>query len=378
MTPPSHIAGERMDRRPVPVECRSGSHARGRDVSVVARSTPVLSPNALTLKCLVNQLQLAYARNAMGTRFFKPASTEAPKPWEGRQPARRCRWISPRRCASSDYRQLAGALHSHWCAPWCPVFVLLTVGCAGAARRAERPLRRLQIGAATGLLASSSNPGVHPCDGAESFPDASMRWSWLGWVRWVCSPPMLVVPSHSTRRDAHPRGWLGSREGRALELADGIELLRVGDLSHHFKRNLFFVQLLMKQDASWHSLLRPRTVTLRMTQEVSDIVRKTIRGPAKWQARRSRPSSALTASGVTIAGEAPRSYAAAKAIWSQSRETKEYQSYAAEFSQFNNHFHLDERDGCYALAPGQVNLMLVVSRPQGSEFAVIERALAGC
>jgi hypothetical protein len=85
---------------------------------------------------------------------------------------------------------------------------------------------------------------------------------------------------------------------------------------------------------------------------------------------------AIMAAGVALADEAPGSYAAAKAIWSRNRESKDYQGYVAEFSQFNNHFHLDEKDGCYALASGSVNLMLVISQPKNSEFAVIERVLA--
>jgi len=85
---------------------------------------------------------------------------------------------------------------------------------------------------------------------------------------------------------------------------------------------------------------------------------------------------ALMASSAIFADDTtPPSHAAAKAIWLRSRDTKEYQSYAAEFSQFNNHFHLDEKGGCYALASGPVSLMLVISRPQNSEFAVIERVL---
>jgi hypothetical protein len=84
---------------------------------------------------------------------------------------------------------------------------------------------------------------------------------------------------------------------------------------------------------------------------------------------------ALIAFSVAFADDMPPSYAAAKAIWLRSRDTKEYQSYAADFSQFNNHFHLDEKGGCYALASGPVNLMLVISHPQNSEFAVIERVL---
>ena len=84
---------------------------------------------------------------------------------------------------------------------------------------------------------------------------------------------------------------------------------------------------------------------------------------------------ALIACSITFAGDAPLSYAAAKSIWLRSRETKEYQSYAAEFAQFNNHLHLDEKDGCYALASAPINLMLIISRPKNNEFAVIERVL---
>jgi hypothetical protein len=77
-----------------------------------------------------------------------------------------------------------------------------------------------------------------------------------------------------------------------------------------------------------------------------------------------------------IFADTPRTYAAAEAIWIQNRNTASYQGYAAEFSQFNNHFHLDEKDGCYALASGPVNLMLIISHPGNSQFAVIEQVLA--
>jgi hypothetical protein len=39
-----------------------------------------------------------------------------------------------------------------------------------------------------------------------------------------------------------------------------------------------------------------------------------------------------------IFADTPRTYADAKAVWLQSRNTAEYQGYAAEFAQFNNHF----------------------------------------
>ena len=85
---------------------------------------------------------------------------------------------------------------------------------------------------------------------------------------------------------------------------------------------------------------------------------------------------ALLVSSAAFADDAPGSYAAAKAIWLRSRDTKNYQNYAAEFSQFNNYFHLDEKNGCYALAPGPVTLMLIISHPKNSEFAIVERVLA--
>jgi len=83
---------------------------------------------------------------------------------------------------------------------------------------------------------------------------------------------------------------------------------------------------------------------------------------------------ACLASSEALAGDdPPQSYAEAKATWQRTRDNLEYQKYATEFSQFNNHFHLDERNGCYALAPGSVNLMLMISRKESGEFAVIER-----
>jgi len=85
---------------------------------------------------------------------------------------------------------------------------------------------------------------------------------------------------------------------------------------------------------------------------------------------------ALMFSTTTFAGDVPQPYADAKAIWLNSRDAAAYQSYAAEFSQFNNHFHLDSKDGCYVLAPGSVELMLVISHPNNDEFAVIERVLS--
>ena len=85
-------------------------------------------------------------------------------------------------------------------------------------------------------------------------------------------------------------------------------------------------------------------------------------------------SLALAASAFAT-GEAI-SYSTARAIWQQKHNTAEYQRYAVEFAQFNNRFRLDERDGCYALGSGSVDLMLVITHPAGRQFAVIERVLS--
>lgn len=62
--------------------------------------------------------------------------------------------------------------------------------------------------------------------------------------------------------------------------------------------------------------------------------------------------------------------------WKKGRDNPGYQRYGSEFIQFNHHFHLDQKDGCYRLSPGPVNLMLVISTPEAREFAVIERVFA--
>jgi hypothetical protein len=82
----------------------------------------------------------------------------------------------------------------------------------------------------------------------------------------------------------------------------------------------------------------------------------------------------LTAA-TALAADAPQTFTAAKAVWEKSKDRAAYQTYASEFAQFNNHFRLDEKDGCYTLASGPVNLMLVISKPAGDAFAVVERVL---
>lgn len=85
---------------------------------------------------------------------------------------------------------------------------------------------------------------------------------------------------------------------------------------------------------------------------------------------------ALVISSAVFAGDSPHSYTDAKKIWERSKDTAACQTYSAEFSQFNNHFHLDEKDGCYGLAPGPVTLMLVITRMDNGEFAVIQQVLS--
>jgi len=72
----------------------------------------------------------------------------------------------------------------------------------------------------------------------------------------------------------------------------------------------------------------------------------------------------------------PSSYEDALVIWERSKDTAAYQAYAGNFSQFNNRLHLDERDGCYVLAPGPVNLMLVITHSGNDQFAVIDEVLS--
>jgi hypothetical protein len=92
---------------------------------------------------------------------------------------------------------------------------------------------------------------------------------------------------------------------------------------------------------------------------------------------------ALLSSVLTIAiamsacgADAPRTYADARGLWEKHKDTVEYQTYSSEFAQFNNHFHIDEKDGCYALDKGPVGLMLVITHPSSSQYAVVENVLS--
>ncbi len=80
--------------------------------------------------------------------------------------------------------------------------------------------------------------------------------------------------------------------------------------------------------------------------------------------------------GAASAAALPQDYTAAKAVWKKDKDKRGYQDYGNEFAQFNNHYRLDEQDACYGLSPGPVNLLLIISKPDAGEFAVVERVFA--
>lgn len=75
-------------------------------------------------------------------------------------------------------------------------------------------------------------------------------------------------------------------------------------------------------------------------------------------------------------GNRPRTYGEANAVWERAKGAAAYQTYSSEFAQYNNSLRLDERDGCYALSSEPVDLMLVVTHRDGTEYAVVEDVLA--
>jgi hypothetical protein len=74
--------------------------------------------------------------------------------------------------------------------------------------------------------------------------------------------------------------------------------------------------------------------------------------------------------------DVPRSYADARGLWEKHMDSAEYKTYVSEFVQFNNHFHIDERNGCYALGKEPIGLMLVITHRGSTEFAVVENVLS--
>lgn len=77
-----------------------------------------------------------------------------------------------------------------------------------------------------------------------------------------------------------------------------------------------------------------------------------------------------------LAGSPVGSYAEARKVWEQSRSKAEYQVYATEFAQFNNHFQIDEKSGCYSMGTEPVSLMLVITHPAGGPYAVVEHVFS--
>jgi hypothetical protein len=85
---------------------------------------------------------------------------------------------------------------------------------------------------------------------------------------------------------------------------------------------------------------------------------------------------AIVAATLAYGGDVPSSYAGARANWEKHKDSRDYQAYMSEFIQFNNHFHIDERGGCYGWGQGQVGLMLAITHAQGAEFAEVENVLS--
>jgi hypothetical protein len=67
---------------------------------------------------------------------------------------------------------------------------------------------------------------------------------------------------------------------------------------------------------------------------------------------------ALFLTTTVTAGPAVSTYGEARASWEKSKDSKEYQTYAEEFIQFNNHFHLDEKTAVMRSQVGRCNLCL--------------------
>jgi len=78
---------------------------------------------------------------------------------------------------------------------------------------------------------------------------------------------------------------------------------------------------------------------------------------------------------IAMAAANPLSFSEAERIWQQNKDKPEYQTYAAEFTQFNNSLHLDEKDGCYGQGTGPVRLLLVITHPAGEPYARITQTV---
>ena len=69
------------------------------------------------------------------------------------------------------------------------------------------------------------------------------------------------------------------------------------------------------------------------------------------------------------------SYSDATLIWQKHKDTEAYQNYLSEFLQFNNHYRLDEKLGCYNINKEVINMFLVVTHQDPNKFSVIEYVL---
>ena len=76
------------------------------------------------------------------------------------------------------------------------------------------------------------------------------------------------------------------------------------------------------------------------------------------------------------ASAATLSHANAKKLWEQSKERTGYSKYSDQFAKFNEHFRLDEKDGCYRLNPGPVTLYLVITHSAGERLAAVEQVVS--
>jgi len=74
------------------------------------------------------------------------------------------------------------------------------------------------------------------------------------------------------------------------------------------------------------------------------------------------------------------SFADVEELWQQSKSKPGYVEYRDEFVQYNNHFHLDTKDDCFAQNSGPVNMYLIVTTKAVVESVVtdIDNARARC
>jgi hypothetical protein len=69
-------------------------------------------------------------------------------------------------------------------------------------------------------------------------------------------------------------------------------------------------------------------------------------------------------------------FSAAKIQWQEHVNLKSFQQYMVEFVYFNNHYHLDSKDGCYAKKDGRIIQFLVVNHHKDAQYAVIESVVS--